>query len=574
MSLPNAIFLKDRQGQSLGPIPLQALEVLYDARIVDDGTPVSADGANFVLLSETGPLLARVQQVKEMVVNGQDPWAQAAPVAAPPPIAASEPPPPSSPPVPPPPPGASVVRVMFDCARAKVTGRLVVAHPDGDITLSYSDGKVLAVDTTVAALGIGQFLIDRGVCDALAVRTGTDRAPMMGGDLGSALISLGLVQPHIYVEKFAEWARSVIGAAAAAPGASELFEEPVTAAAVPLGFDRFKVLIEALRAGFSKGELDNRLGEKMKRLIIPAGVDGVNIDQLKLDSRELRVFKLIDGTKNVEELLTSVQARGDSGPRVVYMMTELGFVVFGDDPLLPKERSQARELQDVLQRMEKQNYYEVLGVGGTADDEAVRGKYMELAKLYHPDKVRVNAAPELRDVRAKLFARILQAFETLEEEAGRKEYDGMLSAGVTTKEGEQALVAAILEAEDLFKKGEALVRMRKYDEAVAALKEAIELKPEDPEFEIHLTYYEFLTRKANREFAAEDAIRRITQQLKKQPNLASAHLFLGRLFKVANKADQAVKAFQKVLQFDERNTEAQSELRLANMRKEKKRKFF
>jgi len=562
LSLPTSIFLRNRDGQALGPLPLQALEVLYDSRIVDETTPVSADGASFVPLGQAGPLFVRVQQVKEMAVNGQDPWAQVAAPATParPSVTLPE--------------GASVIRVMFDCARTNASGRLTVTEAEGQISLAYSDGKISTVEATISKLAIGPFLVERGVCDATALAAATQRAPSVGGDIGAALIAGGTVQPHIYVEKLTEWARHVIGAAAASVGHSEFVEEDVPSAAVPLGLDRYRILLEALRAGFTKNALEARLDDKMRRLLIPAGVEGVSVEQLRLDPRELRAFRSINGTRNVSELLGSAQGRGEAGPRVAYLMTELGFVVFGDDPQIPKERAEARQLEDLLEQWEGVSYYDILGTAKGAKDSDVRAQYMDLAKQYHPDKVRVNAAPELRDVRARIFARVQQAFETLETEEGRSEYDGLLDAGVTRKEDEQALVAQILEAENLFKKAEALARARNYEGAIEAIKQAMELKGDDEEFEIHLIYYEFLTRKANREFAADDAIRRIVVVMKRSPKLAAGHLFLGRLFKVVNKPDKAVKAFQKVLEVDPRNTEAASELRLANMRKDKKRKLF
>ena len=54
--------------------------------------------------------------------------------------------------------------------------------------------------------------------------------------------------------------------------------------------------------------------------------------------------------------------------------------------------------------------------------------------------------------------------------------------------------------------------------------------------------------------------------------LASAFLFLGKLHKVVGRDDLAIKYFKKVLKFDPKNHDAESEIRLANLREEKHKK--
>lgn len=592
---------------------MRSLEVLYDARVVDERTPISLDGQGFTTLADEIEVHARVVQVKQMLVNGQDPWiedqAQAAapaptPAASrPAPSAASRPapsasrpaarrPPPTRPPpssAPPPAEGTddlptapfigavpyedqSPVRAMFECARARANGELTLTTPTGSISLMYRKGKIVGVQTDIPDQTIGAFLVARRICDQVAIQQATQQAPSMGGDLGSALISLGLVPPHTYVEKFVEWARSLIGVGAGAKGGTAEFEQrDVGSPAVPLGLDRMRVLIEAVRA-LSESAIESHLAERRGLLLIPSQAEGVRVDDLKLDPRELRAFRFIDGAKSCDEVLTSVQGRGAPGLRAVYLATELQMVVFGDDPDTPKEREEAKKLQDILRKMQKKNYYEVLDVAAGKADDDVRSAYMRMAKLYHPDRVRTTAAPELLDVRKNIFALVLEAFENLETADKRKSYDGLLAAGVTNKEGEQLLVQAILEAENLFRKAESLVRSRKYPEAVEAISEAIHLKPDDVEFKIHKVYFEFLTKKRDRELAAENAARDIRGLLKDDEKIASGYLFLGRLYKVVDDVDKAIRNFKKVLEYDPKNTEATSELRLANMRKSKKKK--
>jgi molecular chaperone DnaJ len=43
---------------------------------------------------------------------------------------------------------------------------------------------------------------------------------------------------------------------------------------------------------------------------------------------------------------------------------------------------------------EKRDYYEILGVGRDADDDALKKAYRKLAKKYHPDVNQSNAEAE------------------------------------------------------------------------------------------------------------------------------------------------------------------------------------
>ncbi|MCH5258655.1 MAG: J domain-containing protein [Lachnospiraceae bacterium] len=63
------------------------------------------------------------------------------------------------------------------------------------------------------------------------------------------------------------------------------------------------------------------------------------------------------------------------------------------------------------------NYYEVLGVPETAEDEQIKHAYRKQAKKYHPDLNPDNPATEAK------FKAVVEAYETLSDAEKRKEYD-------------------------------------------------------------------------------------------------------------------------------------------------------
>ena len=72
-----------------------------------------------------------------------------------------------------------------------------------------------------------------------------------------------------------------------------------------------------------------------------------------------------------------------------------------------------RECKKIL---EKKDYYEILGVEKTADENQIKKAYRKLAIKFHPDKNKAKSAEEA-------FKKVNQAFCVLSDKAKRKNYD-------------------------------------------------------------------------------------------------------------------------------------------------------
>ena len=71
----------------------------------------------------------------------------------------------------------------------------------------------------------------------------------------------------------------------------------------------------------------------------------------------------------------------------------------------------------------KRDYYEVLGVDKSADQDTIKKAYRTLAKKYHPD---INKAPEA----VEKFKEVQEAYEILSDESKKSLYDRYGHAGV------------------------------------------------------------------------------------------------------------------------------------------------
>ena len=69
------------------------------------------------------------------------------------------------------------------------------------------------------------------------------------------------------------------------------------------------------------------------------------------------------------------------------------------------------------------NYYEIIKLPTTADNDEIKNAYYALARRYHPDRFHLKAGTPLHAQISSAFARITQAYETLTDANARLAYD-------------------------------------------------------------------------------------------------------------------------------------------------------
>ncbi len=566
MALPERVFLRHNDGEAIGPVARTALEVLFDARIVDERTPVSGDGMTFTALAEWPELMRQVLDVKEALGRGEDPWStdsQPSTPSTPEATADIEPP--------------NLIGSLVARAGAKATGSLVITTSEGHIEVDLKDGGVVGVDTTIPDLVLTEYLLDQGIVDADKLAVAAAHAPSVGGDLGTALVTQGIVEPHVYFEAFVGWARWALGRAAQLGFGAPIFEaHEVDNPSVPLGFDRLALPVEIVRDGFDIDDIKGHLNPQLRCPVILSQVEGIEPEDLKLQPKELRVLTRVNGVHTLQDLLKDLGGSEDKDHavcRVVFFAEQAGFIVFGEDQSARKERAEASRLEKVFEKLSKQNDFEILGIDLKSTDEDVHNRFTELAKRYHPDGMPA-AVPELRDVRDRIIKMVNGAYERQKSQDRRVRYSNELEQGAAAGPDEVFQVQATLQAETCFKKAEILVKVRKYDEALEQIDEAIQLNPSDTEFQIQRQYIKYLLafKQGRGPEAAVTTIKEVLALLKNDANIASGYLVLGHLHKAVGEADLAHRYFEKVLEYDEDNVVATQEVRVGNLRKDREAK--
>jgi tetratricopeptide (TPR) repeat protein len=190
--------------------------------------------------------------------------------------------------------------------------------------------------------------------------------------------------------------------------------------------------------------------------------------------------------------------------------------------------------------------------------------YLQLAKVYHPDTVPPEAPAEARKLKEDILSLLNEAYSALNDERQRTDYVDELEAREQVGDLD---VEAILAAEEDFQRATLLAKARKYSEALALLETCIARNPKEGEFYAWRGYCRFFgaqDKRALRNAVLEDLLR----ALELSPKCTVAWLFQGQVFKLLNETNLAKQAFQKTLEMDPTNVEAQRELRLYETRKQ------
>jgi CheY-like chemotaxis protein/curved DNA-binding protein CbpA len=240
-----------------------------------------------------------------------------------------------------------------------------------------------------------------------------------------------------------------------------------------------------------------------------------------------------------------------------------------DDEVRRKELDGLRkELTEQAERFGDATPFVVLGVSEDAETEAVNAAYEALAARFHPDRLGADS-DAVRQLASRVFAQVEKAFETVSDPRRRQEYLlGLKRAERDAAAQEDARRAA--EAQRHFQEGEAALKQRAYEVALGCFGKALQHAPQEGEYHAH---YGWALHLCNPDDAtmAEEALEHLKRGLKLASDREKPYLLMGRLCKAMGRAGAAEKMFTRAAQIQPNCVEALRELRLINMRREKKK---
>lgn len=144
----------------------------------------------------------------------------------------------------------------------------------------------------------------------------------------------------------------------------------------------------------------------------------------------------------------------------------------------PQPGAPAGKTENVLVRLHKELFerkqlddYGVLGLSPGADDDAIRGAYLELSKRFHPHRYARFGSGEHKRVATELYVLVQRAYTRLSGSARMPNHDGVERKRAVRRSARDELDKAISEAV-------AMLQENAHAEAIAMLTEVLSQDPE------------------------------------------------------------------------------------------------
>jgi curved DNA-binding protein CbpA/CheY-like chemotaxis protein len=219
----------------------------------------------------------------------------------------------------------------------------------------------------------------------------------------------------------------------------------------------------------------------------------------------------------------------------------------------PQETAARRMLLGDADHLREASHYEVLGVQEGAPVEEIKRAYFVAAKRYHSDSFSGLELGSARRVAEELFSKVNEAQSVLLDKDKKAEYDVFLDR---QRKGLPTDVAAIVRAEGLFQKGEAMFKMGRYEDAEVQFREAIALNHAEAEFHAYLGMTIF-----RRTGKASDGLPHVDKALELDGRLHSANLFCALMLEAQGDLDGARNVLRKAVEKDADFNQAKDELK-------------
>lgn len=275
------------------------------------------------------------------------------------------------------------------------------------------------------------------------------------------------------------------------------------------------------------------------------------VDTVTLTRPQQKFLDELDGEKSLSEHL----ATGALPPRIFYAMTLVGWIELDSDAVMT--------LDDVVAEADPAKRPHEPRRPAIQEPEP-KAAATESGPAAAPPHITGGLALRTQLQRARKQRKAAMAAKQ-DEKSKKSSQD---SAKGQSEEGADA-AARGLEAETWYRKGQGFLRKKEYGQAVEAYGMASHLDPKEGTYVAHLGWALYLS-KPDDKLVRKEALEQIATGIKLSPHLEMPYVFLGRVFKATGEADTAEKMFRRALKIKPTCREALQEMRLINLRDQKK----
>ncbi|MCC7460575.1 MAG: DnaJ domain-containing protein [Proteobacteria bacterium] len=320
------------------------------------------------------------------------------------------------------------------------------------------------------------------------------------------------------------------------------------------------------------------------RFEINAAPENVTPGELGLSEIENKVYEALKQSKQIRGVGPEIGSTPEVVAPIILSLREIGLVRADSDP---KKKAQAIVAPQVveavasdefgkadeinilskLKELDSINYYDLIGVKKDFNPQDLQKIYFNLAKKYHPDRIKMKMSIPVKDAE-RFFAKITEAYNTLSNPILRKEYE--FNSSHEASEHEE-LMKRIVQSESVYLDGQSMLNRNLINEAVAKLREAVALYDQEPEYYITLGWALF------RQGVKDKVVAKIAEGKKllmdayaREYNMALVSYYLGMIAKQEGKVTDAIKFLRMCISIEPNHALAMSELRFLEKKQDDK----
>jgi CheY-like chemotaxis protein len=480
----------------------------------------------------------------------------------------------------------AVPEVLNAARVARFEGLIVFEHGRKKKAVEVRDGWPTAVKSNLVSDCLGQYLVRTGRVSESALQESMQRMQAGEGMQGEILVAMDVLDEDELSEALREHARDkLLEVFSWVRGGFVLRAGAAIQRASSLGVDGHPadLIVEGVRRHYPLRLIDRFLEVHAAAHLVPQEAPDATPDAIHLTGTERSWLSTLDGS----ETLGRIAGQPEWVRRLTFGLLSIGLLsaeieageavasraaasrAAGGDAggASPQDETLRAELAELANRIRDLDHYGVLDVGLDADDEEIRIAYAALAKRTHPDRFHA-ASSSVRQLATQVFGRVAEAHAAIGTAVGRSVYAAEQARGrrneAAEDEGRRALAA-----ETEFQKGEARMAQRDYEGALVHYGRAMQNFPSEGEYRAHYGWCLYLCHPDN-EVMLGEALEHCREGLKLAKDREKPYLLLGRLYKAMGKTVAAKRMFARAVQIRPQCVEAMRELRIMNMRREKK----
>ncbi|MGH1342750.1 MAG: DUF4388 domain-containing protein [Nannocystales bacterium] len=217
---------------------------------------------------------------------------------------------------------------------------------------------------------------------------------------------------------------------------------------------------------------------------------------------------------------------------------------------------------------EDANPFALLGLDITGGRKELRGIWSDLSRRMHPDALQAKGWEHLRERVTDVFAALSEANTTLSNKEERQRISEALERGEDVSASADAeaanLARAAFESEVIARDGDRYLKANKFDRANAEYRRALELTPDEPDYQAAAIWCEYnLSGRARGD--ATRAEKLLGAVLTEAPKLARAQMWRGHILRDLGASGAAIICYERALKSDPRLINAERYLRALKM---------